>query len=253
VDIPAHIAAVREEGKLMVAAVAQADPDWAVPPCPEWTVRDLVRHMGGVHRWATGFVRGRTEPQHADLDEVVGTWPADAELAAWLAQGCAELVAALTEAPDALECWTFLPAPSPLAMWARRQAHETAMHRVDAQLAAGLPLSPWTPAFAADGIDELLSLFVPRRSAALRADPPVTLVVRCADIDASWLLRLDEHGVTTTPGTGNDPDSAHCAVTGRAGDLYLALWNRAGADDLTVAGERAVLGRFSEGVRIRWS
>jgi hypothetical protein len=42
-------------------------------------------------------------------------------------------------------------------------------------------------------------------------------------------------------------------VSGKAGDLYLALWNRAGADELTVAGERAVLGQFSEGVRIRWS
>jgi uncharacterized protein (TIGR03083 family) len=253
VEIPVHIAAVREEGALMTTAVAQADPDSAVPTCAEWTMRDLVRHMGGVHRWATGFVRGRTEPLRIDLDEVVGTWPVDAELASWLAQGCAELVAALTEAPDALECWTFLPAPSPRAMWGRRQAHETAMHRVDAQLAAGLPLSPWAPAFAADGIDELLSLFVPRRSTALHTDPPVALVVRCADVDASWRLRLDAHGVTTTRATARDRDGADCTVTGPAGDLYLALWNRAGADDLTIAGERAVLGRFSEGVRIRWS
>jgi uncharacterized protein (TIGR03083 family) len=252
-DIPVHIAAVREEGTLMTAAVAQADPDGAVPTCPEWTVRDLARHMGGVHRWATGFVRGRTEPLHADLDEVVGIWPADTELAAWLAQGCADLVAALTEAPDALECWTFLPAPSPRAMWARRQAHETAIHRVDAQFAASLPLSPWAQAFAADGIDELLSLFVPRRSTALHADPPVTLMMRCADVDASWLLRLDEHGVTTTPGMDTDTDRATCTVTGRASDLYLALWNRAAADDLTVTGVRAVLGQFSESVRIRWS
>ncbi len=56
-EIPVHIAAVREEGALMAAAVAGADPDGTVPTCPDWTVRDLVRHMGGVHRWATGFVR----------------------------------------------------------------------------------------------------------------------------------------------------------------------------------------------------
>jgi uncharacterized protein (TIGR03083 family) len=253
VEIPVHIAAVRDEGALMTVAVDVAGQDCAVPTCPDWTVRDLVRHMGGVHRWATGLVRGRTEHLDADLDEVVDTWPADPELAAWLAQGCADLVAALTEAPDALECWTFLPAPSPRAMWARRQAHETAIHRVDAQLAAGIPLSPWAPDFAADGIDELLSLFVPRRSTALHADPPVALVVRCTDIDASWRLRLDERGVTTTPTAGSDRDGADCMVTGRAGDLYRALWNRAGAEDLTIAGERAVLGRFSEGVRIRWS
>ncbi len=252
-DVPTHIAAVRDEGALMAAAVAEAGPDRAVVTCPEWTVRDLARHTGGVHRWATGFVRGRTSPLNAGLDEVVGTWPEDAELAAWLAQGCADLVAALEAAPDDLQCWTFLPAPSPLAMWARRQAHETAIHRVDAELAAGLPLSAWAPAFAADGIDELLSLFVPRRSTALHADPPVTLMVRCADIDASWLLRLDEHGVATSPVTGSDGNTADCTVTGEAGDLYRALWNRAGSEDLTVADERAVLGQFSEGVRIRWS
>jgi uncharacterized protein (TIGR03083 family) len=187
VEIPVLVAALRGEGALMAAAVAGIDPDGTVPTCPDWTVRDLARHTGGVHRWATGFVRGRTEPLAAALDEVVGTWPADAELAAWLAQGCAELVAALATAPDDLQCWTFLPAPSPRGMWARRQAHETAIHRVDAQLAAGLPVSAFAPAFAADGVDgvdELLSLFVPRRSTALRADPPVTLAVDCADVEA---------------------------------------------------------------------
>jgi len=252
-EIAAHIRALRDEGERMVAAVARVDPDDAVPTCPEWTARDLVRHTGGVHRWATGYVEGRTEQVDAGLDEVVGTWPADAELAGWLAQGCADLVGALVAAPDDLQCWTFLPAPSPRAMWARRQAHETAIHRIDAQLTAGIAPSQSTPAFAADGIDELLTLFVPRRSTKLRADPPTTLAVRCTDIDASWLLRLTAQGVATTPASGDDQTRAGCTVTGKAGDLYLALWNRAGADDLAVAGDRAALGQFSDVVRIRWS
>ncbi len=250
-EIPAHIDALRDEGVRMAAAVATAGPDGAVPSCPEWTVRALVRHMGGVHRWAAGFVTsGRTEPLDADLDEVVGTWPADADLAAWLGQGCADLVDALAAAPDDLQCWTFLPAASPRAMWARRQAHETAIHRVDAEQAAGAAVTGFAAPFAADGTDELLRLFVPRRSTMLRADPPTTLGVRCADVDASWLLHLGADGVQTTRG---DPADAACTVTGTAGALYLALWNRAGADDLTVEGDRAVLGQFAEVVRIRWS
>ena len=72
--------------------------------------------------WTKSSAPGRRTP----------TWPAGSR------QGCADLVAALAAAPDDLECWTFLPAPSPRAMWARRQAHETAIHRVDAELAAGL-------------------------------------------------------------------------------------------------------------------
>ena len=206
----------------MAAAVAGADPDGAVPTCPEWTVRDLVRHMGGVHRWATGFVRGRTEPSTPTSTRWSAPGRRTPSWLAWLAQGCADLVAALAAAPGDLQCWTFLPAPSPLAMWARRQAHETAIHRVDAQLAAGLSLSPWAPAFAADGIDELLSLFVPRRSTALHADPPVTLVVRCADIDASWLLRLGEHGVTTSLATGGDRNG--CGLHRDAARPVISTW-----------------------------
>jgi uncharacterized protein (TIGR03083 family) len=251
VEIPAHIDALRTEGARLAAAAAVADPDGAVPTCPEWTVRDLIRHTGAVHRWATGFVAGgRTEPSGAGLDDVVGTWPADDDLAGWLGQGCTDLVRALVAAPDDLQCWTFLAAPSPRAMWARRQAHETAVHRVDAQLAAGIPLTPCAPAFAGDGIDELLVLFVPRRSSKLRADPPATLAVRCTDADASWQLRMDADGVTTTAGTGGDTGAA-CTVSGTAHDLYLALWNRTGADDLAVEGDRAVLGQFSGAVRIR--
>ena len=157
----------------MAAAAGGADPDDAVPTCPEWTVRDLIRHTGGVHRWATGVVAGgRTEPPRAGPGQAAGTGPTDEDLADWLGQGCADLVTALVDAPDDLQCWTFLAAPSPRAMWARRQAHETAVHRVDAQLAAGIPVTSCAPAFAADGIDELLMLFVPRRGSTLPRRSP---------------------------------------------------------------------------------
>ena len=131
-------------------------------------------------------------------------------------------MAALAAAPDDLQCWTFLAAPSPRAMWARRQAHETAVHRVDAQLATGTAVTRCAPAFAADGIDELLTLFVPRRSSTLRADPPATLAVRCTDVDASWLLRMDADGVTTTLSTGSDGAAAPPARS--AGRPAISTW-----------------------------
>ncbi len=251
-EVAAHVDALREEGERMAGAVAEADPGAAVPTCPDWTVRDLVRHMGGVHRWATGFVaEGRTDPGGPGLDEIVGVGPEDTELADWLRQGCAALVAALSAAPADLECWSFLPAPSPLAMWARRQAHETAIHRVDAELAAGSTVSPFAPPFAADGVDELLTGFVPRRSTKLRAEEPTTMAVRCRDVDAVWTLHLDEDGVTTTHDASDT--TAACTVTGAAGDLYLALWNRAGPDGLVIGGDASVLDLFLDRVNVRWS
>jgi uncharacterized protein (TIGR03083 family) len=252
-EVAAHVDALRGAGALMADAAATAGPDAPVPTCPGWVVRDLVRHMGGVHRWATGYVAGgRTEVWDVDLDEVVGAWPGDADLAGWLTEGCEALAAALDAAPPDLECWTFLRAPSPLAMWARRQAHETAIHRVDAELAAGGAPSPFTPAFAADGAGELLECFVPRRSTKLRAEHPASMAVRCTDEDAAWLLRIGAEGVTTDPIAHRAVD-ADCSVRGRAADLYLALWNRAGPEALVVEGDTDVLTLFLDTVQVRWA
>ncbi len=262
-EVATHIEALRNEGQLMASATEAADADAPVPTCPEWRVRDLVRHMGGVHRWATGYVAdARTEVSDVGLDDIVGIWPEDADLARWLQDGCTALANALDAAPPDLECFTFLRAPSPLAMWARRQAHETAIHRVDAELAAGRVPSSFAAPFAADGADELLTCFVPRRSTELRSASPTTLGVACTDQDASWMLRIDADGVTATPATdahdAAGPDAARvadaaCIVRGTAGALYLALWNRSGAEELAIEGDRAVLGLFNESVQVRWA
>ncbi|MGN6679269.1 MAG: maleylpyruvate isomerase N-terminal domain-containing protein, partial [Streptosporangiaceae bacterium] len=117
-EISTHIQALRDAGRRLAAAAAEAGPDAAVPSCPEWVVRDLVRHQGGVHRWAAGIVgTPRTEPWDVELDEVVGTWPDDADLLAWFDAGLDSLANVLTQADPDLTCWSFLPAPSPLAMW----------------------------------------------------------------------------------------------------------------------------------------
>jgi uncharacterized protein (TIGR03083 family) len=263
VEIDRQIDVLTEQARLMAAAARAAGPDAAVPSCPGWVVRDLVRHQGGVHRWAAGIVGApRTEPWNVELDEVVGSWPADRDLPGWLAEGAGTLAEILSNADPDVQCWSFLPAPSPLAMWARRQAHETAVHRVDAELAAGLPASPVAAEFAEDGIDELLSGFTTRAN-TVRSDRNLRLHVRCADTQRSWLVRIGPDGSQTTSGSEpgevdttdalGAPDGAECTVSGIAEDLYLSLWNRRSPDMLTTGGDRSVLRLFSERMQIRWS
>ncbi len=253
-EVTAHIEALRHEGELLAVAATATDPGAGVPTCPEWTVRDLVWHVGGVHRWATGYVAGGcTQAGDVVFDDVVGPRPEDAALAEWLRQGCRVLADALAAASDDLRCWSFLPAPSPRAMWARRQAHETAIHRVDAELAARTALCPFGAAFAADGVGELLTCFVPRRSSTLARDTPVSLSVRCSDTDAAWVLHIGPEGVTTSTGQARTGSGADCSVRGTAADLYLALWNRAGPEGLLVEGDADVLGLFLDTVHVRWS
>ena len=102
-------------------------------------------------------------------EDILRGGAADPDLLAWFRAGHAALVETLSTADPGLVCATFMDAPSPLAFWARRQAHETAIHRADAESASGLR-PEYDPEFAADGIDELIMGFGQRRKYRPSAD-----------------------------------------------------------------------------------
>jgi len=249
VEIAEHIDALEAAGEGLADAAGRAGLDAPVPACPGWVVRDLVQHTGGVHRWATRFVQGEREWIGDDFEQLAGGWPPDAELPAWFRDGHAALVAALRAAPADLECFTFLRAPSPLAMWARRQAHETQIHEVDAAAAAGTTVTPATE-LALDGIDELLAAFAPRRRTGFRLDPARALAVCPDDGDVRWVVVIGPEGITTTRTTPDDDLAADAAIAGPAATLYLWLWNRASLDALRPAGDRTLLTAWTDRVKI---
>ncbi|WP_330456180.1 maleylpyruvate isomerase family mycothiol-dependent enzyme [Streptomyces sp. NBC_00820] len=224
------------EGRLLASAAAEAGPDAKVPTCPEWQVRDLLRHTGAVHRWAAGFVaEGIAEPRPLDdTPDVDGE-----ELVAWYRDSHRSLVETLAAAPDDVDCWTFhrAPSPSPLAFWVRRQAHETTIHRYDAEAARGGEVSPIAADFAADGIDELLRGFHARSRSRLRSEEPRVLRVRAADAgaDAVWTVRLSADAPVTSRDAAGEADAE---LSGPADLLYLALWNRVPVPD--VSGDESV-------------
>jgi uncharacterized protein (TIGR03083 family) len=246
-----HIEALRREGGLLAVAAERSGTDAPVPTCPEWRVRDLVHHTGGVHRWATAHIVGkRTEPLgKAETQEVFGAMPEDPALIPWFRAGHAALVAGLEDAEPDLECWHFLKAPSPLAFWARRQAHETTIHRVDAELAAGDGLTPVDPAFAADGIDELLAGFHTRSVSRVRTDEPCLVRVHATDTGDEWFVHLSAEPARVTRSTAAEPD---CTIGAPAEALYLALWNRALADVLDVDGDASLLELWQDRSAVKW-
>ena len=107
-------------GTRILDVVSTDDLDTGVPTCPGWTLRDLVLHLGGIHRWAATYVsEQRLSAIRMDLEELVGGWPTDDGLVAWFADGHGSLVDSLRSAPADLECFTFLDAASPLHMASR--------------------------------------------------------------------------------------------------------------------------------------
>jgi uncharacterized protein (TIGR03083 family) len=252
-----HVKALELEGQLLVAAARSAGTHAPVPSCPGWEIRDLLAHIGFVHRWAARYVaEGLTEMvEEPDEAALLAAAPPDDEILSWVADGHAGLVEVLSSAPLDVRCWTFLPAPSPLAFWARRQAHETAVHRVDAEMAAGAPQTRFDPAFAVDGTDEVLLGFFarPRRGGALDVSPG-TIGLEATDAGSAWSVRISPDGIETKRGV----DESDLSVRGPASDLYLLLWNRLGWDGhahegLELAGRQDLLSSWREHCRVTWS
>ena len=254
-EIAQHITAVGQEAKLFAEAAEQSGLDVDIATCPGWDMRDLVRHLSEIHLWAAAHVaQPHDKPWVDDLAELTAFWPElavfwpdDKDLVSWYLDVNANLVDALESAPLDVESFTFLPAPSPLAMWARRQAHETAIHRFDAESAAGIE-SEFDPTFAADGIDEMLAAFAPRAS-EFPVDRAKTMVVHATDTDESWHVTLAPEGITTFRGDG----PADVTLSGSAGDLYLAVWNRGDDSNVTVTGDQDLFEIWHRNHRIRWS
>ena len=256
-DINEHIDALRHQGTLLVDAAN--GPVWtqSIPPCPAWQVKDLLRHTGYIHRWAAKHI---TDCPDTVLDgppeeDILRGGAADPDLLAWFRAGTAALVQTLSTADPGLVCATFMDAPSPLAFWARRQAHETAIHRADAESASGLR-PEYDPEFAADGIDELIIGFGQRRKYRPSADQPGAMRVRATDTGHAWYVGAED-GRLRARREDSGPDPAApiaCTVTGVASGVYLFLWNRSDAAQagVTISGDVGFLELWQSSVRVRW-
>ena len=249
-----HRDLVAHSGRRLIDHGAAAGLDARVPTCPAWDVRALLAHQAMVHLWSTAHLRG------ADPDAVPNQTALrdEADLVGVAEAALAGVVQAITEAPDDLKAMTFLnDAPPPAAFWARRQAHETTIHMVDA-LGAALGRVPTTSeamidaATAVDGIDELLRGFFTRGRSKLFDGTPVVLVVAPDDTDVHWVVHVDERLTVEPPGSPA-PDGAEVArLAGSSASLYLALWNRGGDVQLSGAGA-ALLERWRSTQTVRWS
>jgi uncharacterized protein (TIGR03083 family) len=246
-EISQHLAALDDDGGLLADAAERAGLDAVVPPCAPWQVRDLLRHTAYVHRWAAAHVAERRDKVIVGPPEreILGGGPADGDLVGWLREGHSALVETLRTADPDVRCVTFLGAPSPLAFWARRQAHETAIHRFDAQ-SAGCAVDAATafgPGFAADGIDELVMGFGARGDYRLAEGR--SLLVRATDTGDAWRIAPGEVR------RGGGP--ADCEVRGTASALYLYLWNRCGAAaHVMIHGDPRVVEDWRSSMSVRW-
>jgi len=243
-----YLAEIRASAARLADIVSTHDPDLPVPTCPDWSLRQLAAHVGRVHRWAAEIVTTRAIERVPFESVPDGRYPAaTADRAAWINAGADRVVAAITAAGNE-PVWAF-GRLAPASFWARRQAHETAMHRIDAEFAvARTPVLD--PDLAADGIDEWLGMVTnpgyrrPSQVAkALPAGAALHLQATAPgqpddDAPAHWVIRSTGDGLNLQRG----PGPADVTVCGPADRLLLALVRRvpAGEASLVVTGDAAL-------------
>lgn len=237
----AHLHHIAEQAARLVEIAMTATPaDLArsVPTCPGWTLRDLLAHLDDGHRWARGLFDAGSP----------GRGTADAAGTASFAAGTHRFLAALRAADPSTPAAGHDPADPTLRFWLRFEAHEHAIHRLDAELALGREPGPFDRGLAADGIGLAVDVELPRRLRRGRVEADRLRPVRLTAADE------DAAGSGSAAGAGDAwliaaspvaPDAADARVTGTADALYRLVWGRRRLDDpaFVITGDRAAAAR----------
>ncbi|MEU4066262.1 maleylpyruvate isomerase N-terminal domain-containing protein [Streptomyces wedmorensis] len=240
---------IDERSTAFRAAVAAAPSlDVQVPTCPEWTLLDLVRHLGeGRRSWAATVAAGPGATGRC-VPEGAPALPGEREaLLDWLAASTRELLDALEEAGPDRGCWTWWEtsqSPRTCGAVARHQLQEIAVHTYDAQITVGARQS-LPEDVALDGVDEFLSTCCATTTPWPHKPGPIDFH---ATEGHSWRLSLDADGARPTriptpaapsaTAAGEGPDAPAASASGAAHELVLVMYGRLPLDTLRLDGDR---------------
>ncbi|KND39471.1 maleylpyruvate isomerase family mycothiol-dependent enzyme [Streptomyces acidiscabies] len=230
-------------GELRDMVGSGTDLGAAVPTCPEWSVEDLLRHVGGALGWVERMVRARSEERMPEV--VAPEFAGDAgALGAWLAETGDGVVGALRDAGAEARVWAWADQWD-AGFWARRMTHELTVHGADAAFAAGVPYGV-APEVAVDTLDEWLEIvvWVQRNMPHVAAEElrevasRGSLHLHATDVPgAEWVVEWGADGVTWRRGH----EKADVVMRGALTDVMLAFYRRLPLDAVEVVGERRVL------------
>jgi uncharacterized protein (TIGR03083 family) len=238
------LALIEDRSAALRSAAAVAGMTAHVPGCPDWSVHDLVAHLGAVHLfWASAVAAG---PAASPPDEeAVGDTRPHGDLLTWSAGATAALIEALRAAGPDRGCWTWWAsagAPMTAGAVARHQVQEAAVHAFDAQEAAGLD-EPLPADVAADGVGEYTTVELP--SNGRWPHDPARLLLD-AGAGGTWLIDLGSDGARAEKlaGPAAVGGRATATITTTPSDFVLAVYRRKQPEVLGVTGDGRVVERL---------
>jgi uncharacterized protein (TIGR03083 family) len=222
------------EGELLLNTAASALPHAAaaeVPGCPGLTLETTLRHVGSVHRVTRLWARDGHRPEQWQRS------PSDDDLVGFVRTGLEELLTELRRHEPAEPCDTWWPADRTHGFWRRRMTHETTVHRVDVQAAAGGPVDPVDPEVALDGIDEVLFLWLGHRLGELRLSSPQHGAVALSAEQQHWLAIFEPGRSIARRVDEVEARSADAMVSANPMEVYLWSWGRLPDQSVRITGD----------------
>lgn len=227
-----------------ILEVAGRGLDRAVPSCPGWTVRDAVEHTAEVYLHKVSCIRDKAFPQ---------PWPPErtAEPALdYFQRATDELLTELTTRDPLEFADTWWWDERTVGFWGRRMAHESAIHRIDVELAYD-DTTPIDGDLAHDGVDEVLRRFL----AGDWSDEPVpgepTTIVRIESGGSAWRVVMEPNAVVASVYLDRWPELAvDATASGDPLPMYLWLWGRDSPDKITIDGDQTAVERLDARLRL---
>lgn len=279
---PFYLDALERESNAMGQAARQqmTGPAPAVPSCPGWTMNDLVLHMGAIYRlvanritnrerefvrydtiftpddwtrvlrldpeWVQFAAEGKVPEYHAMPSTAEGKDPEyrsmPSWLIAWFSEGAERLQGAFRSVDPDEPIGTWWPPNQHAGFWMRRMAHETAVHRWDAQNAVGAP-EPIERDLASDGVDEMMEVIIPDEYSESKATPNgESYHFHQSDGEGEWMIYFEPSELRIT----RDHSKADVELAGTASDLLLFLLGRVPVERLAVSGASDLIPRYFE-------
>jgi uncharacterized protein (TIGR03083 family) len=249
-------AIIRAESDAFARVLAETAGDAPVPTCPEWTADDLLWHLTEVQLfWAA--VLGRDARTDADVEAIEQSQPArpttSGDSLALRQRATAALLKQLGSLDDTLPRWSWFEKDQTVGFTRRMQTYEATMHRVDAELTAGRPISPIESDVAAGAVDHAVDVmwggWMPDWA---QYESRAVGEFVATDTGGRWLVEFG-HWFGTGPESGKEFDEGmafraengtpRVTVSAPVTDLALWSWVRGGSVEITGDAEgRAAVG-----------
>ena len=229
-DYMTYVEHVGQDGQRLAAA-ASGSLSIEVPSCPGWTVRDLVSHVAEVyeHKIACTALGRAPDPWPPE-------WPAGRDPIEWLSDAHERLLGMFEGSSPTSPSATWWPPDQTVGFWARRMAHETAVHRIDAESAIGMP-TPVNAELAVDGVDEILVIMLAGDWSDEPSDVATGQRVAISTGGRTWRVTLERESVSIT----EDGGAEDATLGGDPADVLLWLWGRSPDQRVKRSGDEEAL------------